>query len=65
VIPAGAVLLQGARLQADDGAAQLIIHVSLQEDEILKQQVARFGTHCWPEVAAGLAGRTSKACSLR
>lgn len=37
----------------------------LQEDEILKQQVARFGTHCWPEVAAGLAGRTSKACSLR
>jgi hypothetical protein len=36
-----------------------------QEDEILKQQVERLGTHCWPDVASGLIGRTSKACSLR
>uniref|UniRef100_A0A383V1U3 Uncharacterized protein n=1 Tax=Tetradesmus obliquus TaxID=3088 RepID=A0A383V1U3_TETOB len=36
-----------------------------EEDEILKQQVERLGTHCWPDVASGLVGRTSKACSLR
>jgi hypothetical protein len=35
------------------------------QDALLTQQVAIYGTHCWPEVASAMVGRTSKACSLR